>query len=80
MGARSAWAALLRRIDLEDVFAALAGAVQILSTDSPAPVPHVDYVVEIPGGTPSRCNPKSAPSECTSEAIEDPAFLAEPGP
>lgn len=62
----------------EGLEAALAGPAQIISTDYPAPVPGVDYVVEIPGGQPSRCNPMTAPPECTSEAVEDPAFLAAP--
>lgn len=56
--------------------AALASGAQVVSTDYPAPVDGVDYVVELPGGTPSRCNPLNAPAECTSEAIEDPAFIA----
>ena len=28
------------------------------------------YSFAIPGGTPTRCNPVTAPPECTSEAIE----------
>lgn len=56
---------------------AFESGAQLVSTDYPAKVKGVDYVVEVPGGTPSRCNPKTAPKECTSEAIEDPAFVKE---
>lgn len=55
--------------------AALASGGQIISTDYPAKVDGTDYVVEIPGGTPSRCNPLTAPADCTSEAIENPEFI-----
>ena len=54
---------------------AFASGAQLVSTDYPAPVKGVDYVVEIPGGTPSRCNPVTAPKGCTSEWIEDPQFM-----
>ncbi|MBI3205500.1 MAG: hypothetical protein HYZ29_28430 [Myxococcales bacterium] len=55
--------------------AALASGAQLISTDYPAPVDGVNYLVEIPGGTPSRCNPLVAPAGCTSEDIENPAFI-----
>lgn len=55
--------------------AALASGAHIVSTDYPGPVDGVPYFVEIPGGTPSRCNPLSAPAECTSSAVEDPRFV-----
>jgi hypothetical protein len=55
--------------------AALASGAQFVSTDYPAGVNYTDYFVEIPEGTPSRCNPLTAPAKCTSEAIEDPAFV-----
>jgi hypothetical protein len=55
--------------------AALASGAQLISTDYPAKVPGVEYVVEIPNGVPSRCNPKNAPAECTPEAIENPEFI-----
>jgi hypothetical protein len=48
---------------------ALASGAHIISTDFPAPVDGLDYVVEIPDGTPSRCNPVTAPSECTPESV-----------
>lgn len=55
--------------------AALASAAHFVSTDFPAPAPDTGYVVAIPGGTPSACNAATAPPECTSEAVEDPAFV-----
>ena len=57
--------------------AALASGAHLISTDfSSAPAGGVDYHASIPGGTPSRCNPLTAPVECTSESIEDPRRLA----
>lgn len=58
--------------------AALASGAHFVSTDFPEPAPETGYVVEIPGGTPSGCNPLHAPAECTPEAIEDPAFVGSP--
>jgi hypothetical protein len=58
--------------------AALASGAQIVSTDYPAPVMGIDYVVEMPGGAPSRCSSATAPAECSPEAIEDPKFMAAP--
>jgi hypothetical protein len=55
--------------------AAIASGATVVSTDYPVAVDGVNYYVEIPGGAPSRCNPITAPPECTSEAIEDPAFM-----
>jgi len=55
--------------------AALASGAQLVSTDYPAPVQGVDYVVEIPGGSPSRCNPLVGPAGCASEDIENPKFI-----
>jgi hypothetical protein len=56
---------------------AFESGAQLVSTDYPAAVKGVDYVVEVPGGTPSRCNPKNAPKGCTSEAVEDPKLVKE---
>ncbi|MEW6270977.1 MAG: phosphatidylinositol-specific phospholipase C1-like protein [Thermodesulfobacteriota bacterium] len=58
--------------------AALASGAQFVSTDYPVPDPDfgTGYRVEIPGGTPARCNPVSAPPGCTSLDIESPAALA----
>jgi len=50
---------------------ALASGAHFVSTDFPAPVDWTEYQVDIPGGTPSRCNPRTGPAECTSEAIEN---------
>lgn len=55
--------------------AALASGAQIISTDYPSPVAGVDYVGDIPGGTPSRCNPLTAPAHCTSEDVENPVYI-----
>ncbi|MRG94263.1 Ca2+-dependent phosphoinositide-specific phospholipase C [Polyangium spumosum] len=55
--------------------AAISSGAQFVTTDFPAKVPEAEYWVEIPGGTPSRCNPVTAPMECSAEAIEDPAFV-----
>jgi hypothetical protein len=54
---------------------AMASGAHFISTDFPAAVDGIDYVVEVPGGTPARCNPLTAPPDCTSEAVEDPQFV-----
>jgi hypothetical protein len=56
--------------------AALASGAHIVATDFPEHVAGFDYVAEVPGGTPSRCNPATAPPDCTPTAIENPEFLA----
>lgn len=61
--------------DTSRLEAALASGANWVSTDYPAPRDDVDYVAEIPGGTPSRCNPLRPVEGCTPEAVEDPAFL-----
>ncbi len=66
-----------RANDTGPLTAALASGAHFLSTDFPAPHPDTGYVVVMPDGTPSRCNPVTAPPECTSMAIEDPAFFGE---
>lgn len=58
--------------------AAFASGAHVVSTDWPAPHPDTGYVVAIPGGTPSRCNPLHAPADCVAEDIEDPAFMGAP--
>jgi hypothetical protein len=57
--------------------AAMANGVHFLTTDFPAPVEGMAYSFDLPDGTPSRCNPITAPPECTSEAIEDPKFVGD---
>jgi hypothetical protein len=55
---------------------ALASGAQVISTD--VPVVRADitgYVAAIPEGTPSRCSPVSAPSDCVTSDIETPAHL-----
>ncbi|MBM4266976.1 MAG: hypothetical protein FJ144_10230 [Deltaproteobacteria bacterium] len=57
--------------------AAIASGAQYVSSDYPVPNPAfgTGYFVEIPGGTPGRCNPISAPRDCTSHDVESPDFL-----
>lgn len=50
--------------------AALASGATWISSDVPAPVAGRSYAASIPGGTPSRCNPVTAPEGCTPGAIE----------
>jgi hypothetical protein len=52
--------------------AALASGAQFVSTDYPEPNPDfgTGYFVQIPGGTPGRCNPVNAPPGCRSVALE----------
>jgi hypothetical protein len=54
---------------------ALASGAHFISTDFLIPTEGFDYWVQIPDGTPSRCNPISAPALCTSEDIENPAWM-----
>ena len=60
---------------VQSVEKALEIGAQLISTDFPAKVEEYDYWVEIPDGTPSRCNPLSAPNYCTPEAIENPTIV-----
>jgi hypothetical protein len=54
----------------EDHWAAsLAGGPNFLSTDFPA-VRDEGWFATLPGGAPARCNPVSAPAECTSAEVE----------
>ena len=57
--------------DADRLTTALASGAHFLSTDFPAQEStEIDYVVDIPEGTPARCNPVTAPASCTSEALE----------
>jgi len=58
--------------------AALASGAHFVSTDYPAKRPDFEYFVEIPGGTPSRCNPTTAREGCASTDLERPDQLATP--
>jgi len=56
--------------------AALAGGAQFVSTDYEVPNPRFSaYVVRIPGGTPARCNPVTAPPSCRPSDVENPKWL-----
>lgn len=56
--------------------AALSSGAQFVSTDYPVPnLALSSYRVTIPGGAPARCNPISAPPECTSLEVENPSAL-----
>ena len=55
--------------------AAIASGAQFVSTDYPVPTSEVAYSVTIPGGTPARCNPITAPASCTSLAVENPSYV-----
>jgi hypothetical protein len=50
--------------------AGLANGVHMLCDDIPGPIDGREYWLDMPGGTPSLCNPVSAPQECTSNDIE----------
>ena len=51
--------------------AGLDNGVMMLKDDFPAKVSTRDYWLDIPGGNPARCNPKTAPEICVSEALEN---------
>jgi hypothetical protein len=58
--------------DTTDRDAALASGAQFVSTDYPELGPFgTDYIVELPGGGPGRCNPVSAPKECADRVLEN---------
>jgi hypothetical protein len=56
---------------------ALAAGAHLIGTDYELPDPRfgTGYVVRIPGGTPGRCNPVTAPPGCRPTDVEDPARL-----
>ena len=60
---------------------ALRSGAQIVSTDFEVAVPAVggDYVVQMPGGTPARCDPVNAPKNCRPSDVENPAQLTRKG-
>jgi Phosphoinositide phospholipase C, Ca2+-dependent len=55
--------------------AALASGAHVISTDWPGAHPDTGYLVDIPEGLPSRCNPLHAPADCVAIELEDPAFM-----
>jgi hypothetical protein len=68
-----------RAADTTQRDAALSSGAQFVSTDFPTPHPDTGYVVTMPGGSPSRCNPLRAPESCTPEAVEAPDQLGADG-
>ncbi len=60
-----------------DEIVALRGGAQLVSTDYEQPDPKLGngYVTKIPGGTPARCDPVTAPPDCKPTDVEDPALL-----
>lgn len=58
-----------------EVEAAWARGVNFLAVDYPAPVSGWSFEFILPEGSPSRCNPKTAPADCRSTDIEDLARL-----
>ncbi|MGB0648361.1 MAG: Ca2+-dependent phosphoinositide-specific phospholipase C [Bradymonadia bacterium] len=57
-------------VDYQRAMVALASGAHFISTDFPFPPTADTYGFVIPMGTPSRCNPISAPSDCSPEDIE----------
>jgi hypothetical protein len=55
---------------------ALAVGAHFVTTDVPEPVDCTPYFVAIPEGTPSRCNPATAPPRCRPADIERPERLS----
>lgn len=55
--------------DADHWAASLAGGPNFISTDFPG-VRDEGWYAEVPDGNPARCNPVSAPAECTSAEIE----------
>lgn len=51
--------------------ATLASGIHMLKDDFPAPIDGKAYFLDFPDGNPARCNPVTAPPECTSAALED---------
>lgn len=64
-----------RKGDTSRATAALQSAAHFVSTDFPEEGSGFPYRFVVPAGSPARCNPKTAPKECTPLALEDPAFV-----
>ena len=54
---------------------AIESGAHVLSTDYPGVMPDAARTLTIPGGTPSRCNPRTAPPTCVAADIENAAFM-----
>jgi len=50
---------------------ALQRGVQMLKDDFPGPVAGRSYHLTLPGGTPGRCNPVTAPKDCSSAQLAE---------
>jgi hypothetical protein len=57
--------------DLTQADTAFDSGANFVSTDFPYPHPETGYVVAVPEGNPSRCNPINAPEWCTPQDIEN---------
>jgi hypothetical protein len=61
--------------DLTQRDAALASGAQIVSTDYPVPGAASrwgsDYVAQLPGGAPARCNPVRVSRRCTAKVLTE---------
>lgn len=56
--------------DNAEIQQALAKGAHVVSTDNPVKKPrNPGLQVQLPGGKPSRCNPITAPANCTAEAV-----------
>lgn len=49
---------------------AAASGAHFVSTDYPADAPDPTRTLRLPGGAPARCNPRTAPADCTAADIE----------
>jgi hypothetical protein len=56
--------------DRTEMDLALALGAHAISTDHPLPEPGLAYHLELPGDLPWRCNPITAPADCTPEDVE----------
>ncbi len=56
---------------------AFSSGAQVVSTDYEKPDPKLGngYTTKVPGGTPARCDPVTAPPGCNPTDVEDPARL-----
>ncbi len=54
-----------------DLATAQDNGIHMLKDDFPGPVRGQDYWMDFDDGNPARCNPVTAPPECTSVALED---------
>ncbi len=59
------------RNDRRRMHAALRSGAHLISTDFPMQVPEIDYWLELPGGSPSRTNPVTAPPDQRGQPIKE---------